>query len=344
MVKFIYENCRIYAGISMGKSLETLANGSRFALVLGIGGGGDVVGMLPTSRYLQRLGLRTLVGGLTWERYVNDQEPGPRRMDEIVDIKRLSTTVGLANPRTRNTKGIKFTEAAVAEALNAETVPADLNQGVKGVIAGLNEAMKSLGVDLFVGIDVGGDVLAGGTEEELQSMLADSMMLSAMVNLEVPAILGVLGCCMNGELSFEQFNQQVARIASYGGFLGARGLTPEDLKVLDEVIPKTKTEASVLAVKAARGCLGEVETREGYSRVVLTLMSAMTFYFGPTVVFDRISKVASRLCGPATRTRPKKFSNGLGCRASWHLRESSSGGAMPQRTGSSGVKNDFETR
>ncbi|MDI6883781.1 MAG: DUF1152 domain-containing protein [Hadesarchaea archaeon] len=279
----------------MRKSLEVIVKESSYALVLGIGGGGDVVGTIPTSRYLRWLGLRTLIGGLTWERYVNDPEPGPRKMEEIVEIKRLSATVGLANARTKTTKGIRFTEAMVAEALNEETVLVDLNQGVQGVIEGLNGAIEKLGIDLFVGIDVGGDALASGSEEGLNSMLADSMMLASMVNLRVPSVLGVLGCCTDGELSFDQFNKQVAKIASYDGFLGARGLAPEDLKVLEEVIPKTKTESSALAAMAARGVRGEVEIRGGYRKILLTPMSAMTFFFNPWVVFDRISKVAKDL-------------------------------------------------
>jgi len=279
----------------MRKSLEVLVKEASYAIVFGVGGGGDVVGTIPTSRYLRWLGIRTLIGGLTWERYVNDPEPGPRKMEEIIEIKRLSATVGLANARTRTTKGIRFTESMVAEVLGEETLLVDLNQGVRGAIDGLNEAIERLGVDLFVGIDVGGDVLASGSEEGLHSMLADSMVLAAMVNLRVPSVLGVLGCCTDGELSLEQFSQQLSKIAGYGGFLGARGLTPEDLEVLDEVIPKTKTESSALAVKAARGFQGEIEIRGGYRKVMLTPMSAMTFYIDPQVVFDRVSKVAKEL-------------------------------------------------
>jgi hypothetical protein len=195
----------------------------------------------------------------------------------------------------------------VAEVLDEETVLVDLNQGVQGVIEGLDEAMGQLGIDLFVGIDVGGDVLASGTEEGLHSMLADSMMLAAMVNLRVPTILGVLGCCTDGELSFEQFNEQVARVAGYGGLLGARGLTPEDLRALDEIIPKTKTESTALAVQAARGRRGEVEIRHGYRKVLLTSLAAMTFYFDPRVVFERVSKVAREL----VRTRSLDEAQGV---------------------------------
>jgi hypothetical protein len=126
-------------------------------------------------------------------------------------------------------------------------------------------------------------------------MLADSMMLAAMVNLRTPTVLGVLGCCADGELTFEEFIRQVARVAGYGGLLGARGLTPEDVGVLDRILPKTKTESSALAVKAARGFQGEVEIRGGFRKVLVTPMTALTFYFDPRVVFERVSKVAKDL-------------------------------------------------
>lgn len=276
-------------------SFEEISKRAKRVLVLGIGGGGDIVGTIPTSRYLRWLGLETIIGGLTWERYVNDPEPGPRRIDEIVNIKKVSRTVGLANGETVTTKGVKFTESVVAEVLGEETVLVDLNGGVQGVIEGLNEAMEKLGVDFFFGVDVGGDILGGGDEEGLHSMLADSMMLAAMANLKVPSVLGVLGCCADGELTLEQFNRQVAKIAGYGGLIGARGLTPGDAEILDKVIPKTKTESSALAVRALRGESGEVQIRGGYRKVVLTPMCAVTLYFDPKVVFEKISRVAKDL-------------------------------------------------
>jgi hypothetical protein len=279
----------------MAKSLETLVDEANYALVVGIGGGGDVIGTIPTARYLRWLGLNTLIGGLTWERYVVDPEPGPRRMEEITEVKILSSTVGLANANTRTTKGIRFTESIVAEALGTEVMLVDLNKGVQGIISGLNEAIEKLGVDLFLGIDVGGDVLAEGTEPGLHSLLADSMMLAAMVNLKVPSVLGVLGYGSDGELGFERLNENVARIASHGGFLGARGLTPDDLKVLDDVIKNSKTEATALAVEAARGKIGEFEIRGGQRKAVLTPASAVTFFFDPRVIFESVSKVAKDL-------------------------------------------------
>jgi len=276
-------------------SLEELVKARQKAIVLGVGGGGDVVGTIPTSRCLRTLGLTTIVGGLTWERYVNDPEPGPRKLDEIEDLKLVSKTVGLANKNTKTTKGVKFTESVVAEFLGEETLLVDLNEGVQGVIEGLNEAIEKLDVDLFVGIDVGGDILASGQEEGLHSMLADSMMLSVMCFLKVPTVLGVLGGGADGELTFDQFITQLSKVAKYGGLLGARGLTPGDVETLEKLIPKTKTESSALAVKAAKGVVGEIPIRGGYRKVWLSPLSAITFYLDPKVVFEKVNLVAKKL-------------------------------------------------
>ena len=59
----------------------------------------------------------------------------------------------------------------------------DINGGVKGVVDGLETAMKQLNTDLLVGIDVGGDSLAQGHEPGLRSPLADSIMLAAFAEL-----------------------------------------------------------------------------------------------------------------------------------------------------------------
>ncbi|MFN4133467.1 MAG: DUF1152 domain-containing protein [Candidatus Hadarchaeales archaeon] len=287
-------------------SMDALLKKTKKAIILGIGGGGDVIGTIPTSRYLRWLGIKTIIGGLTWERYVNDPEPGPRRMDEILNIEPLSKTIGLATGKTMTKKGVIFTESVVAGILGEKTILLDPNLGVQGMIEGLNKAAEKLGADLFIGIDVGGDVLASGNEKGLHSMLADSMSLSAMANLKIPSILGVMGCCTDGELKFEEFLQQLGKVAASGGFFGARGLTPEDVETLEKIIPRTKSEASALTVKAAKGLQGKIEIRGGYRKVFLTPISAITFYMDPKVVYERISRVAKKLLPTRTLEEAQK--------------------------------------
>jgi hypothetical protein len=65
--------------------------------------------------------------------------------------------------------------------------------------------------------------------------------------------------------------------------------------VLDEVIKNTKTEATALAVEAAKGKVGEFEIRGGQRKALLTPASAVTFFFDPRTIFERVSKVAKEL-------------------------------------------------
>ena len=50
-------------------------------------------------------------------------------------------------------------------------------------------------IDLIVGIDVGGDILATGNEPGLASPLADSIMLAALsrISTKIQTLIGVLG-------------------------------------------------------------------------------------------------------------------------------------------------------
>ena len=56
---------------------DALLSAARRPLVLGIGGGGDVVGALATAEACRAHGARPVVGGVTWERRPIDPRPGP---------------------------------------------------------------------------------------------------------------------------------------------------------------------------------------------------------------------------------------------------------------------------
>lgn len=298
--------------MGMAKCLETVARDADKALIIGIGGGGDVVGTIPTSRYLRELGLKTIIGGLTWERYVIDPDPGPRKIGELENVRRISDTTVLANSETRTKKGVRFTETIISEILNEETLLVDLNKGVQGIISGLNKTFKELDIDLFIGVDVGGDVLARGTEKRVHSMLADSMNLAAMTKLEVPSILGVLGYGTDGELELDTLLENTAKIASKGGYIGARGLTPEDVDFIEKFINKTKTEATALAIRAAKGEMGEIMIRGGYREVYLTPVSSITFFLDPNIVMEEISTVGKKLLETKNLDEAQKILNEKG--------------------------------
>lgn len=286
-------------GISNGKmgkiTLENLSKDGQKALVLGIGGGGDIVGTIPTARYLEEYDVETIKGGITWERSVKDSSPGPRKIEELDNCDPITDTTAMANPKTKTEDGLKLTESSVSEVLGEKTFLLDLNKGVSGAVRGLEEATEKLDIDFVVGVDVGGDVLGKGDEEGLQSMLSDSMTLSSLREMDSPSVLGVLGLGADGELSLDDLMKNSAEIAASDGFLGARGVHPSDFEVMREAADKTATECSELALNAARGEHGDVEIREGEREVSVSLLTAVTFYFEPETVAEEINNSALKI-------------------------------------------------
>lgn len=152
--------------------LEDMLHTAKKAVVLGVGGGGDIVGTIPTARFLESFDISCVLGGLSWERFVYDPQPGTRTLDEVTQVRPLAPTVWLANAQTTTTAGVRFAESDMAALYENETLLVDLSQGVPGVVAGLRQAMHALQANLLVGIDVGGDSLAAGHEPGLRSPLA----------------------------------------------------------------------------------------------------------------------------------------------------------------------------
>jgi len=276
-------------------SLETLIRGSSRALVIGVGGGGDVVGALATARFLEFCGLSFRLGGLSWERFVYDPIPGPRSLVEIENARILHPHAWLVNDKTRTHYGVRFTETEMAALYGWEVLHIDVNAGVVGAVAGLEAAMTALGADFLVGIDVGGDSLAQGGEAGLRSPLADAVMLAAFTEMEKrghATLWGVFGYGSDGELTTDEIERALARVAAAGGLLGAWALTPQVVSELEDVVEKVPTEASAVPLRCAKGAWGEGSIRYDERRVRLTPLATLTFYLSASVLFHTLSRPA----------------------------------------------------
>lgn len=284
---------------SENSSLEDILRKSKKAIVLGIGGGGDIVGTIATEGLLNLFGIECILGGLPWERSVFDPIPGPRAFNEIINLRPLNKTVWFANKDTVTTTGVRFAETEIAEMYGKEVLLVDITKGVEGVKDGLQEAMKELGADLLIGIDVGGDSIAFGSEKGLASPLADSIMTAALSELgnEFNTMLGVFGYGSDGELTPEELENSFSVVAEAGGVLGAWGITPKILRELEMVVSRVPTEASRIPVECAKGERGETAIRRGTRKVLLSTASTLTFYLSPRVVFEKISGPARLVFG-----------------------------------------------
>ena len=276
-------------------SLEDLIRSSSHALVIGVGGGGDVVGALATARFLEFCGLNFTLGGLSWERYVFDPIPGPRSLNEVEAVRALHPSVWLANPQSRTKTGVYFAESRMAEIQGREVLLVDVSGGVEAVVAGVEVAAREFKADLIAGIDVGGDSLAQGGEPGLRSPLADSIMLAAFAALEQRghrALWGVFGYGSDGEVTVDEIEAALNRLAAEGGLLGAWSLTPKVAAELEHVIQTVQTEASAIPVECWRGAWGEKSIRSDRRQVKMTPLTALTFFISPTVLFRTLSRPA----------------------------------------------------
>jgi hypothetical protein len=265
------------------ESLEDAFEHER-ALVVGIGGGGDVVGTVPTARLLESHGVDTILGGVAWERWVVDPTVGPRPFAQVTNIDRLNDAVALASADTRTDDGVAFAESRVAAHYDTRVALLDISGGPEGLRAGLDAACESLDADLVVGVDSGGDALAAGDEPGLRSPLADAVALAALSDLETEAALGVFGYGSDGELTAAELQAGIGRAAQRGGLLGAWGLTRRAVEDLERLLESVETEASRLPVAAARGEFESVAIREGEREVPLSPTSTVTFYLDPATV------------------------------------------------------------
>ncbi len=268
--------------------------GAKRALVIGIGGGGDVVGTLPTARLLENFGAETIIGGVAWERVVFDPEPGPRTLEEVEGVRPIHETVWWAGPEARTRSGVRFSEARVAQMTGEDTILVTIHHGPMALAKGIIETARALSIDRVVGVDVGGDAIATGEEKGLRSPLCDAVVVAALaeVEREIPTLLGVLGYGSDAELSPEEIDRNLSELATAGGLLGAWGITPEVADRMEALAKEVGTEASALPVECFRGEQGLRAIRQGTRFVRLSPVCTVTFYLDPMVVAGRKSSLA----------------------------------------------------
>ena len=297
-------------------TLENILRDSKKALVLGIGGGGDVVGTLPTANLLEMFGARCVVEGLSWERFAVDPRPGPRKLGETLGVRAINEVVWKCGENGAAESGARFAEAGMARVLGRETLLVDVSYGPKRVFEGIADAAEKLGADLVAGVDVGGDALGFGDEKGLMSPLADAVMTAALYRLSrrMPTVMGVFGFGSDGELTKDELERSFAAIAREGGMLGSWGISADTLGLMEKAVEEIPTEASRCPVEYAGGVARRFPIRGGARLVEPDMRSTVTFYVDPRVVYEKISKPARAVSECRTIEEASRALNAEGIR------------------------------
>ncbi|MGB9183163.1 MAG: DUF1152 domain-containing protein [Solirubrobacteraceae bacterium] len=303
---------------------EAMLRAARRPLMIGMGGGGDVVGALASAEFARLYdGSEPLVGGLSWERRPIDPLPGPRGEAEIEGAEPLAPGVLLAGPRTRvRDRDVHFAESRMAAFLDRPTLLITIDDGPAAIAAGLAAACAQLHRDLLVFVDVGGDVLAQGDESGLRSPLCDAIMLAAAHQLateHVPVLLAVFGIGCDAELTASEVLTQLAVVAAADGLGGVRGLTAPVAQRLEAAMELVPTEASAQAVRAFRGASGKVTIRGGERSFELSTVAASTFYLDVQIAYATAGRLARAVAGSESLTAANRILNELGVRTELDL-------------------------
>jgi hypothetical protein len=303
---------------------ELLLRGTTRPLVLGMGGGGDVVGALATAEFARLYdGAVPVLGGLSWERRPIDPVPGPRSAAEIGNAEELAPGIMLAGPETRvRRRGVFFAESRMAQFLGEPTLLVDVSGGVGAIASGLEQAVERLGCDLVVFIDVGGDVVARGDEPGLRSPLCDALMLAAASRLEKAGhrvLAGVFGIGCDAELTPGEVLARLAEVAAAGGLCGMRGLTESVADRLEAAIRCVPTEASAQAVRAFRGASGPTAIRGGARALELSSIAAMTVYLEVDAMMRATGRLAHAVDGAETLNEANEALHVIGVRTELDL-------------------------
>lgn len=122
-------------------------------LVLAMGGGGDIVSTMVIAKQLERLGARTVAGGILWERSVVDPNPGPVPFECIKDaeLKGLYGYVTCRSYVLRDGKKFKPQLAAASEAVGEGVAVIDVYGGVEELGRLLRGFRKMLEPSLLLG-------------------------------------------------------------------------------------------------------------------------------------------------------------------------------------------------
>ena len=288
------------------------------AIIVAMGGGGDIVGASHLYNAFKRDGIRAYLASIPWERYVVDPVPGPLSLNDFNGNIVLRDNYGVILGETyviHNGYIIVPQVSRVWRILKTPIIVYDSMEGYRSLLKGIVDTIRYFNADTIIGLDVGGDVLATGLEEELWSPLLDHLALSAIHDAVritgTKGYIGVFGLGADGELDRRTLEKYIAELMEKKGFRGAIALSIDDYNLLRDIVEYAHTEASLVPLIVFNGKRGSHSIRNGTRKIELSLEMIMTLFFTVESVYNH-SIIAKALKDTQTIYEAKNKLNSLG--------------------------------
>ncbi len=287
-------------------------------IIVAMGGGGDIVGASHLYNAFKRDGVKAYLASIPWERYVVDPVPGPLSLNDFYGNIILRDYYGVILGETyaiHNGYLVVPQVSRVWRILKTPIIVYDAVGGYRSLVKGIVDTIKHFNADTIIGLDVGGDVLATGLEEELWSPLLDHLALSAIHDAVritgIKGYIGVFGLGADGELDKRTLEKYIVELMEKKGFKGAITLSINDYNMLRDIIRYAYTEASFVPLIAFSGKRGSYRIRSGTRKIELSLEMIMTLFFTVESVYNH-SIIARFLRNTQTIYEAKTRLNNLG--------------------------------
>lgn len=241
-------------------------------LYVAAGGGGDAIAAAILATHAAP-GEQVHIATYAWDRLIIDPLPGPRTASDFTYLAEHAAYVWEITAKTAPRPPAGSTLPRLASELDARLFLLDPQAGAVGMAQQLTSIARFLRVTKLVLVDVGGDLVAVGTEPELRSPLADSLALAACALAGLPFDVLVAGPGVDGELS----EQQVVERCPVLSGVSVPPLRADDVTPFSALFEWHPSEATGLWIAATQGYRGRIEIRDAGIPLALTDVTPQVF-------------------------------------------------------------------
>ena len=213
------------------KNLENLSKYNR-ALVVGTGGGNDIVSATLISDYLSKQGIICDVAGILSPGAIHEFGSEYEKPVNLIEgeIKRYINS--------KEKREISFIDSDLPELAKSLEYPVNrfyefsTKYGTKELLDSVNNLIEENNYDLFLGVDVGGDILSEfNKDKNILSPLMDFTTLHLLGKVNVDSYLVQFGLGTDGELRKERIGEILSELNQKNLILGEASIGNEDSEI-----------------------------------------------------------------------------------------------------------------